>query len=77
MHQTFSQRSLGVTSEDETWCSLTSSGIIGEHLELLNWQMEVSKIIKEKGAGNCGQCVLEKNIYFTMIFPLFENLIIQ
>ncbi len=26
-------------------CSLTSSGIIGEHLQLLNWQMEVSKII--------------------------------
>ncbi len=24
-------------------CSLTSSGIIGEHLERLNWQMEVSK----------------------------------
>ncbi len=27
-------------------CSLTSSGIIGEHLELLNWQMEVSKSIE-------------------------------
>ncbi len=27
-------------------CSLTSSGIIGEHLKLLNWQIEVSKIIK-------------------------------
>ncbi len=26
-------------------CSLTSSGIIGENLELLNWQMEVSKSI--------------------------------
>ncbi len=50
-------------------CSLTSSGIIGEHLELLNWQMEVSKSIELKGAVNCGQCVLEKNIYFIMIFP--------
>ncbi len=27
-------------------CSLTSSGVIGEHLELLNWQMEVSKSIE-------------------------------
>ncbi len=27
-------------------CSLTSSGIIGENLELLNWQMEVSKSIE-------------------------------
>ncbi len=27
-------------------CSLTSSGIIGEHLEQLNWQMEVSKSIE-------------------------------
>ncbi len=27
-------------------CSLTSSGIIGENAELLNWQMEVSKSIK-------------------------------
>ncbi len=27
-------------------CSLTSSGIIGEHLELLNWQMKVSKSIE-------------------------------
>ncbi len=27
-------------------CSLTSSGIIGENVELLNWQMEVSKSIK-------------------------------
>ncbi len=25
-------------------CSLTSSGITGEHLEMLNWQMEVSKL---------------------------------
>ncbi len=27
-------------------CSLTSSGIIGEMLEMLNWQMEVSKSIE-------------------------------
>ncbi len=27
-------------------CSLTSSGMIGEHLELLNWQMKVSKSIE-------------------------------
>ncbi len=27
-------------------CSLTSSGITGKHLELLNWQMEVSKSIE-------------------------------
>ncbi len=27
-------------------CSLTSSGITGKHLELLNWQMEVSKHIE-------------------------------
>jgi len=27
-------------------CSLTSSGIIGENLEMLNWQMEVSKSIE-------------------------------
>ncbi len=27
-------------------CSRTSSGVIGEHLELLNWQMEVSKSIE-------------------------------
>ncbi len=30
----------------DLWRSLTSSGIIGEHLELLNWQMEVSKSIE-------------------------------
>ncbi len=47
---------------------LTSSGIIGEDLELLNWQMEVSKSI-EKGAVNCGQYVFGKNIYFIRIFP--------
>ncbi len=35
MHQTFSQQSMGVTSEAETRCSLTSSGIIREHFELL------------------------------------------
>ncbi len=39
------------------------------NLELLNWQMEVSKSIELKGAVNCGRCVLEKNIYFIMIFP--------
>ncbi len=55
-------------------CSQTSSGIIGENLELLNWQMEVSKSIKKKGAINSGQCVLEKNIYFIMIFPPILNL---
>ncbi len=54
-------------------CSLTSSGIIGENLELLNWQMEVSNSIESKGAVNCGQCVLEKNIYFIMIFPPILN----
>ncbi len=27
-------------------CFLTSSGIIGENLELLNWQIEVSKSIE-------------------------------
>ncbi len=54
-------------------CSPTSSGIIGEYLELLNWQMEVSKSIEWKGTVNCGQCVLEKNIYFIMIFPLILN----
>ncbi len=53
--------------------SLTSSGIIGEHLELLNWQMEVSKSIQYKSAVNCVQCVLEKNIYFIMIFPPILN----
>ncbi len=57
----------GVILDEETvWspvrCSLTSSGIIGENLELLNWQME--------GAVNCGQCVLDKNIYAIMISPL-------
>ncbi len=44
--------------------SLTSSGIIGEHLELLNWQMEVSKSIQYKSAVNCVQCVLEKKYLF-------------
>ncbi len=39
--------------------------------------MEVSKSI-EQGTDNCVQCVLEKNIYFMMIFPphfklLFSN----
>ncbi len=34
---------------------------------LLNWQMEVSKSIEQKAAFNCGQRVLEKNIYFIMI----------
>ncbi len=53
--------------------SLPSSGIIGENVELLNWQMEVSKSIELKGAVNCGQCVLEKNIYFIMIFPPILN----
>ncbi len=36
---------------------------------MLNWQMEVSKIEEKKGTINCGQCVLEKNIYFIIIFP--------
>ncbi len=54
-------------------CSPTSSGITGEYLELLNWQMEVSKSIEWKGTVNCGQCVLEKNIYFIMIFPPILN----
>ncbi len=31
----------------------------------------------KKGAVNCGQCLLEKNIYFIMIFPPFQILIIQ
>ncbi len=48
---------------------LTSSGIIGENLELFNWQMEVSKSIEWKGAVNCGQCVFKKNIYFIMNPP--------
>ncbi len=43
---------------------LTSSGIIGEHLELLNWQMEVSKSIEYKGVINCGRFVLEKKHLF-------------
>ncbi len=38
------------------------------NMELLFWQMEVSKSILEKGAVNCVQCVSEKNIYFVMIF---------
>ncbi len=42
---------------------LTPSGIIGENVELLNWQMEVSKSIELKGAVNCGQCVLENFFY--------------
>ncbi len=54
-------------------CQVFSNLIIGEHLELLNWQMEVSKSIEYKGAVNCGQCVLEKNIYFIMIFPPILN----
>ncbi len=44
---------------------------------MLNWQMEVSKIILKKGAVNCGQCLLEKNfireINFILIFPLILN----
>ncbi len=52
-------------------CSRTSSGIIGEHLELFTWQMEVSKCIEIK--VNCGQCVFYKNIYFIMIFPPMSN----
>ncbi len=47
-------------------CSLTSSGIIGENLELLNWKMDVSKSIESKGAFNCGQCVLETNTHWSM-----------
>ncbi len=43
---------------------LTSSGIIGEHLELLNWQMEVSKSIEYKGI-NCGRFVLEKKTFIS------------
>ncbi len=31
------------------------------------------KSIELKGAVNCGQCVLEKNIYFIMIFPPILN----
>ncbi len=38
------------------------------NMELLFWQMDVSKSILEKGAVNCVQCVSEKNIYFVMIF---------
>ncbi len=54
---------------------MVSSGIIGDNLQLLNWQM-VSKSIEQKDnlkKVNCGQCVLEKNIYFIMIVPLFLN----
>ncbi len=35
--------------------------------------MEVSKSIEKKSAINCGQCVLEKKIYFIMIFPVILN----
>ncbi len=44
---------------------LTSTGIIGEHLLLLNWQMEVSKIIDNM--VNCGQCVLFFNVWIYFI----------
>ncbi len=37
--------------------------------------MEVAKSFEWKGAVNCGQCVLEKNIYFIMIFPHFKSFI--
>ncbi len=45
-------------------CSLTSSGIIGDNVELLNWQTEV-------GAVNCGQCVLDN--YFPHFKLLLSN----
>ncbi len=34
--------------------------------------MEVSKSIEQKGAVNCGQCVLEKNIYFLLSNERFD-----
>ncbi len=40
---------------------LTPSGIIGENIGMLNWQIEVLKSIELKGTVNCGQCVVEKN----------------
>ncbi len=36
----------GMVSDLLSGSSLTSSGIIGENLELLNWQMEASKSIE-------------------------------
>ncbi len=35
--------------------------------------MEVSKSIEKKGAVNCGQCVIEKHIDFTMTFTPILN----
>ncbi len=54
-------------------CSLTSSGIIGENLELLNWKWRFQNILNKNDTINCGQCVLEKSIYFIMIFPPILN----
>ncbi len=35
--------------------------------------MEVSKSIEKRGVINCGQCLLEKNIYLIIIFsPHFK-----
>ncbi len=43
-------------------------------LELLNWQINGGfKKYWIKGCVNCGQFVLDKNIYFIMIFPLILN----
>ncbi len=36
----------GMVSDLLSGVLLTSSGIIGEHLELLNWQVQVSKRIE-------------------------------
>ncbi len=80
-HQSWSGESKG-SGVDSGWrnglwslvrCYLTSSGIIGENVELLNWQMEVSKRIEQNVTVNCGQCVLEKKKYFIIIFPPILN----
>ncbi len=47
-------------------CSLTSSSFIGEHFELLNWQMEVSKSI---------ECIRENPLFHTDISPHFKFLL--
>ncbi len=43
-------------------------------VKLANWGFKKYWI---NGAVNCGQCVLEKNSYFIMIFPPFYILIIE
>ncbi len=59
-------------------CSLISCQVFSNLIRYYRRKFrEVLKCIEYKGAVNFGQCVLVKNIYFIMIFPPFEIIVIK